>query len=66
MLHVFVLFREKIRKIYIAGNVSDNDCAVLDGFPYCVFSDLHMSESFGGHVTGPKDAGVVIVVYDCC
>ena len=24
-----------------------------------------MPEAFGGHIRGPEDAGIVIVVYDC-
>ena len=40
----------------------DINCVILDGFPDRIFSNLDMTEAFGGEIVCPADTGIVVIV----
>ena len=47
MTWVSIFFCEDVRNVGGAWSVMDQDFIVFDGFLYCVFVDLQMTEVFG-------------------
>ena len=61
---VFIFFREEIRQVFVPCDMCNVDEIRLERFSNCIFSDLNVTESFGGHGLGPAYACCIIVV-DC-
>ena len=61
---VFIFFREEIRQVFDTCDMCDVDEIRLERFSNCIFSNLNVTKSFGGHGLGPAYACCIIVI-DC-
>jgi hypothetical protein len=57
-------FGEYVSRIDLPGNVLDMKSVVLDPLPNRVFAKLDVPRSLWGHVVGPFDACIIVIVKD--
>jgi hypothetical protein len=58
-------FSEDVGGVCLPGDVLDRNPLILNPFANGVFAELNVMRRFCGHVVGPSNTGIVVVVDSC-